>query len=84
MTIEPATDEEVERWGLQPGMYTDSIIVSCLVARIRIERENAIKECADAIDNMRCIGPCYAHYDNMANEIRSLLKAPSKQDGDRA
>ncbi len=90
MSIKPATDEAIE---FCVGMGTLRAFERSLIARIRIERENAIKECAEiALAQISEPGlsdnPAYIRYEpshNMARKIsgliRSLLKAPSNQEG---
>jgi len=75
MTIEPATDyqiAEIEEWTGANGTigFADA---SALIARIRIEREKTIRECAEAAGNMP--------YVLARDRILSLLKAPSNQEG---
>jgi dihydrofolate reductase (trimethoprim resistance protein) len=45
-------------------------------------RREALEEAANAVDNIPCIGPCYAHYDAMSAAIRALIPSePLNADG---
>ncbi len=83
MSIKPATDEAIE---FCVGMGTLRAFERSLIARIRIERENAIKECAEILTDYMVASRCsteYNGFDNARDRVLSLLKAPSSQEADK-
>lgn len=98
MTIEPATDEDLTYIkkrlivGL-PEVRNDpkslEYVLQSLIARIKIERENTIKECASFVrplplaDDSDIEKQAYDIRQVLFDRILSLLKAPSNQEGDK-